>query len=403
MHPLLALLLTAGALFLWGPLLFLGYLASGHGSDAGLAFFELAMVACPIGAVMLIVHAALDKPWKRPFRRAWFFWLQMLAIGLIGISFTSSFFHQWLYGHQQASWDEGVERAQEPKGVMQAALLHDDDASFAKAYKICGRYCLLGEWLPKAIAAHAPRIVGVLLEGVTKRTYKDDFLNTADHMGTCKDGVYYEGYFALPGRAGASGDMAIIEQFLPQWDRDQVQEAFVGAAFGNHVEIMRALIAHGANPHQPIDQHPPAQVATDSASSAAMRSGAVEALRWLSEQGVRVDSHYEQDLVWESFDEWIQHSPRAVWTGQLEAMLDTLARLGTVPAHRSHGRSLGRAADDGDALLAHALLRHGAVVESVDEDYSRGMLQALLKGPADQLGRDDGTHILSCHDDSGAD
>jgi hypothetical protein len=400
MHPLLALLLAAATLCLWVPVLFLLVIAMGPGDMAAVAFLQLGMITCPIGALLLIVYAALDKPWKRPFQRTWFFWLQVFGIVVIGMGFASTSFHDWQsQRHQAAEWKE-AERAKEPQGIMQAALLHDDDASFAKAYKICGISCPRGAWLPGAIAAHAPRIIGVLLQGLTRRTYKDEFLNRADHMGICKDGTYYEGYFALPGRAGASGDMAIIEQFLPQWDRDQVQEAFVGAAFGNHVDTMRALIAHGANPHQRIDDNPPEQVAVDSASSAAMRSGATDALRWLNEQGVRVGSDHERDLIWESFDSWIQHSPKAVWTGQLEAMLDTLAKLGTVPADRSHGRSLGRAADDGDALLAHALLRRGAVAESIDnDDYSRGMLQALLKGPADQLGNDDGTHILSCHND----
>ncbi|HWX66397.1 MAG TPA: hypothetical protein VNZ27_08240 [Rhodanobacter sp.] len=400
---LLALLLTAATLCLWVPVLFLLVIAMGPGDMAAVAFLELGVVTCPIGVILLIVYAALDKPWKHPFQRTWFFWLQVLAIVVIGLGVGSSFFHDWRAQRQQvAEWKE-AERAKEPQGVMQAALFHDDDASFAKAYKICDISCPRGAWLPKAIAAHAPRIIGVLLKGVTRRTYEDDFLNRADHMGICKDGVYYENYFALPGRAGASGDMAIIEQFLPQWDRDQVQEAFVGAAFGNHVDTMRALIAHGANPHQRMDEHPPAQVAVDSVRSAAMRSGAVDALRWLDEQGVRDGSDYEQDLIWESFDEWIKHSPRAVWTEQLETMLDALAKLGAVPAHSSHGGSLGRAADDGDALLAHALLRRGALVESVDDDYSRAKLQALLKGAPDQLGSDDGTHILSCHDDSAPD
>ncbi|QND44573.1 hypothetical protein HB780_01850 (plasmid) [Rhizobium lusitanum] len=403
MHPLLALLLTAAAICLFGPLLLLALVSGQGGYSAAVAVVELAMVACPMGAIMLIVYDVLDKPWKRPFPRSWFFWLQVLAIGMIGMSVASGFLEDWQRERQQA-WDyEEEQRAKEPRGVMQAALSHDDDASFAKAYKICGKSCLRGEWLPKAIVAQAPRILGVLLEGATKRTYEKEFLNTAYLMGICKEGAYYEGYFALPGRAGASGNMAVIERFLPQWDRDQVQEAFAGAAFGNHIDTMRALIAHGANPHQPMNENPPPQVAYDSVTSAAVRSGAIDALRWLGEQGVRVGSDNEQDQIWTSFDEWIEHSPSAVWIGQLEAMLDALARLGAVPAHNSHGGSLGRAAGAGDALLAHALLRHGAVVESIDDDDLRAALQALLKRPPDQLGWDDGTRILLCHDDSAPD
>lgn len=390
---LLALLLTAAALCLWVPVLFLLMIAMGPGDMAAAAFLELGMVTCPIGVILLIVYAALGKPWKRPFQHTWFFWLQVLGVAVIGMGVGSSFLHDWQDQRRQANTQEEAERSMEPQRLMRAALSHDDDASFAKAYKLCGMYCPEGTWLDEAIAAHAPRIVGVLLDGMVKRVY-DDRLGRAENMSICKRGASYEGYFSMAGKVGVSGDIAIIERFLPLWDQDDVQEAFNGAAFGNHVDAMRALVAHGADLHRPMDDDHP----FDNVSSSAMRSGSVDALRWLGEQGVRISGEKGQHEIWTVFDEWVEHSPSAVWTGQLEAMLDALAKLGTGPAD-DQSSSLRRAARVGDAVLAHVLLRHGAEAKNIDDEDTQAALQSLLKGPPDQLGSDDGSRVQACLDD----
>jgi hypothetical protein len=85
-HPLLALLLVASALCLGAALLLLWVLSSGQAGLAAVAFLGLGIVVYGSGVILLIVYAVLDKPWMRPFRRAWFFWLQVLAIVIIGMS-----------------------------------------------------------------------------------------------------------------------------------------------------------------------------------------------------------------------------------------------------------------------------------------------------------------------------
>jgi hypothetical protein len=83
-HPLLDLLLAATALCLGAALVFVCFLSGGHAGLAAEAFLGLLLVVFPIGVILLIVYAVWDMPWKRPFRRAWFFWLQVLATVVIG-------------------------------------------------------------------------------------------------------------------------------------------------------------------------------------------------------------------------------------------------------------------------------------------------------------------------------
>ena len=85
-RPLPALLLTAAALCLGAALLLRWFLFGGHAGLAAVAFLGLGMIVYPSGVILLIVYAVLDKPWTRPFRRAWFFWLQVLVIVVIGMS-----------------------------------------------------------------------------------------------------------------------------------------------------------------------------------------------------------------------------------------------------------------------------------------------------------------------------
>lgn len=84
-HPLSALLLAAATLCLGVTLLILWILSSGQAGLGATVFLGLGVVVYPISLILLIVYAMLDKPWTRPFRHAWFFWLQVLAIVIIGM------------------------------------------------------------------------------------------------------------------------------------------------------------------------------------------------------------------------------------------------------------------------------------------------------------------------------
>ncbi|WP_266160791.1 hypothetical protein [Dyella silvatica] len=85
-HPLLAVVLAASSLCLGAALVLVWLLSSGQGGLAAGAFLGLCFIVFPVGAILLIVYAVWDMPWKRPFWSAWFFWLQVLVLAIVGRS-----------------------------------------------------------------------------------------------------------------------------------------------------------------------------------------------------------------------------------------------------------------------------------------------------------------------------
>ena len=93
-------MLFVAAFFLWGPLLLFALLWTGRGVGvegpyATVALLQLSVCACSIGVLIVVVYAATGKPWRRPMSQAWFFWVQVLAIALIGLAVSTFAFDQW--------------------------------------------------------------------------------------------------------------------------------------------------------------------------------------------------------------------------------------------------------------------------------------------------------------------
>jgi hypothetical protein len=276
---------------------------------------------------------------------------------------------------------------------MQLALLTDDVAAFSVAYKACDTYCSRLPWLRKAVAAEAPRSLSVMLKGETLQSYARA-LTKVSRGGICRNGAYYERYYPLAGQVGATGNLAIIDLFLPLWTHDDVQQALHGAAFGNHVDAMKALVAHGANPRQAVNEDPIGDVPVDDAITAATNSGSVDALHWLAGQDVHPGSDAEQNLIWVKFGDWVDATPPDVWTVQLEPMLKALEKMGISPGHNA-SEPLWHAVDSGNAVLARALLRNGALAKDLSQDADRqARLETLLVGPPDQVGN--GGRVQKC-------
>lgn len=398
LRPLLALLLTIATLCLCGPPLLLWLLSAGGGRDeatfySAVGILKIGVWACPVGAILLVIYALLDGVWKKPLRRAWFFWLLVLVGLVMGAKVAAYFYGEWQTGQQRTAEQQVIDHAAGDQQQMQHALLTDDVKAFSVAYKACDIYCSRLPWLRKAITAEAPLSLSVLLKSETAQSYASDLTN-ADHGGICRDGAYYEGYYPLAGQVGATGNLAMIDLLLPLWSHDDVQQAFYGAAFGNHVDTMKALVAYGANPRQPIDENPIGDVSVDDAITAAMSSGSVDSLQWLAEQNVRPGSDREKNLIWVKFGEWVDVTPSNVWTVQLDAMLNVLERIGVSPTHNA-SEPLWHAVDSGNAVLARALLRHGALAKDLSQDVDRqAKLQTLLAGPPGQLGN--GGRVQNC-------
>lgn len=393
---LLNLALFAAALCLWGPLLLFALVWMSRGDQGAYFFavvlFQVGFYACPAGALVVALYAAVVRPWRRPAAKAWFFWMQVLAVAVIGMAAGAFALNDWQDRRQHAAEQRAADEASAQERQMDVALRHDDVATFAHHYQACGEYCARQRWIRKAVAAEAPGILASLLKDAAPASPALPW-GEAENDGICKDGAYYEGYLSIAALAGAKGNRAIIDQLLPLWNREQVQQAFDGAAMGNQVATMQMLLQHGADPQRKRREDTVTGEPVDDAMTFATSTGAADALRWLAEHGARPDG--ETTLLWATFNDWVEHSPAEVWTGRLDAVLDALGKLGVEPTHNG-SQPLWPAIDAGNARLIHELVRRGARPADVEDSDRQAQLQALLAGPADALGRADGQKVQSC-------
>lgn len=393
---LLNLALFAAALCLWGPLLLFALLWMGRGGESAyflaVALFQVSAYACPAGALVVALYAAVVRPWRRPAANVWFFWTQVAAVVAIGIAAGAFALDDWHDRRQHAAQQRAADEASAQEQQMDDALRKDDVAAFASHYQACGEYCARQRWTRQAVAAEAPRILAFLLKDAAPAGPAVSW-GEAENDGICKDGAYYEGYLSIAALAGAKGNQAIIDQLLPLWNREQVQQAFDGAAMGNQVATMQRLLQHGADPQRKRKEDTLTGEPVDDAMTFAAGTGAADALRWLAEHGARPDG--ETTLLWASFNDWVGHSPAEVWTGRLDAVLDALDKLGVEPTH-NRSQPLWPAIDAGNTRLIHALVRRGARPADVEDSGRQAQLQTLLAGPADALGRADGQNMQSC-------
>lgn len=401
----LNLVLSAAALCLWGPLLLFALLWTTHGSEGAyglaVALLQMGTYACPAGAVMVALYAALVRPWRRPAAQAWFFWMQVLAVAMIGFAAGSFLLDDWRDGRQHAARQALIDQSIAQERQMDVTLLSDDVTTFAPLYQACGEYhCPRLPWVRKAVVARAPRILGLLLKGVTPGSSDADNLGSAANIGVCRDGIRYDTYASVSNLAGASGNLAIIDQLMPLWDGDQLQQAFDGAALGNQADAMRVLADRGVNPKAAIrkpefDDDAP----TDQAIAFAVSTGAVDALKWLADHGAQVQDDRQKHGLWVEFGQWVHRTPPEVWSSKLDPMLDALARLDVHPGH-NQSEPLWLAIDTRNARLIHALMRHGARAQDVDDPERQAGLQSLLAGQPDAPGEDDGRDVRHCQTDA---
>ena len=398
---LLNLGLFAAAICLWGPLLLFALLLMSRGNASAyvfaIALFQIAPYACPAGALVVALYAAVVRPWRRPASRAWFFWMQVFAVAAIGFAAGVFALNHWQEQREEAARQVLINHAEEQERLMDAALLADEDAKFASHYQACGEdHCARLSWIRKAVAAQAPRILGLLLRGVTPGSGDANSMGKAEDGSICRDGVRYDAYFSLSNLAGASGDQAVINQLAPLWDDRQLQQAFDGAAMGNQVAAMQMLAMRGANPKAMATPHKLEDgMPVDYAITFAVRTGAADALNWLADHGAQLQDDGEKNGIWVLFDEWMRHTPPSVWNGKIEPILDALDRLGVHPTHNG-SEPLWFAIDAQNVRLIHVLMRHGARIEDVNDPTRQASVKSVLAGPDDAIGRDDGRDATLC-------
>ncbi|MGN6087348.1 ankyrin repeat domain-containing protein [Trinickia sp.] len=394
-HPVLPVILALAALGLWLPLLLLAALLFSGSRDYGtaMAFGLIAVFSLKVGAiaiVLLVLYAALAKPWRRPGRAATFFWLQIPAAILVCIGMAAMGPGYLDDVKREARQTRNDERFRQ----LIDALTMDDVGRFSQLLLSCGRDCN-GPWLEDAVAYNAPRCVGFLLKDTTASGYKERQYSEPQDRSGCVNSALYNIPLSLAGFVGLHDNPAITNRFVPLWDRADLQQALHGAAAGDHVDLMKDLVARGADPHEQTRGH-----SNRGLIAAALRGGAVDALRWLAANHVRIRTDSDRMEAWHSLSMWISNTSLQVSAQRLDALLDAMKALGVDPAPPASATiqplkasvvSMGP--DNG--ILAAALIRHGAHPEYLPQDI-RDALKNTISRPASIYAVDDGTLKRIC-------
>lgn len=394
-HPVLAVILVSAALGLWLPLLLLAALLFSGSRDYGTAMAGglIAIFSLKVGAVaivLLVLYAGIAKPWRRPGRAAHFFWLQIPSAILVCIGIAAAAPGYLDDAKREAQQTRNDERFRQ----LFDALAKDDVGRFSQLLIACGKDCD-GPWLDDAVAYNAPRCVGFLLRNVTAAGYRKPlYIDPGDRSG-CDNGALYNIPLSFAGFVGLHDNPSITNQFFPLWNRADLQQALHGAAAGNHVDLMKNLVARGADPHE--------QTRGDSDRgliAAALRGGAVDALRWLAANRVRIRTDPDRMEAWHSLSMWIGNTSPQVSAQRLDAMLDAMKALGAEPAPPAAAaiQPLKESVDSmgpADGILAAALIRHGAHPEYLPQDV-RDALKDAVSRPASTYAADDDTLKRIC-------
>lgn len=191
--PLLNLALFAAAWCLWGPLLLFALLMMRRGGEGAYGFavalFQIGAYACPAGALVVAVYAAVVRPWRQPAAKAWFFWIQVCGVAVISLAAGGFMLDDWRKRHEHAARQGLAEQAGEQERQMDVALLSDNYSEFENHYRACGSFCPQLPWLRKAVAARAPRILGLLLEGMSPGGSDLGDIGKAGNGSICRDGA----------------------------------------------------------------------------------------------------------------------------------------------------------------------------------------------------------------------
>ena len=402
-RPGVSWMLIIAAFGLWVPLFLLAaMLFSGVGSyGAVLAVGTLLVLALKAGAisiVILLLYAILAKPWRGPgWERALFFW-QIPAVVLVCLGGIEAL------PYYMEDLEHQTQLAQRSKRYMNLfdALSKDDASRFEQLLTACSKDCK-GPWLDSAVSYEAVQTAAVLLKKSASDGVTSDPSQIRLRSG-CVDQTRYDIPLSLAGLVALHNNPGMLAQFQPHWSRADIQQALHGAVAGNHVELMQTLVGLGADPLEHTDRP------EDSLVVAGIRAGAIDALTWLSEHGVRVhDDGKWQDRgqamdseplhAWHSVDQWIRNVSLKMSAQHLDALLDALQALGMDPAPQTaegfqplnesvqpHNDGLSITHPNG--ILAQALLRHGAHQEFLDQDARRA-LQDTLAEPASTYAEDD--------------
>lgn len=379
------LLLAASAVALWPPIILVVLVfwagAGGHGlgfvslGDGIVEYFEYAFIS---GVVAVLVCAVVCKPWQRPSFLRGLFWLQAMVASVVVMIFIWAQYEGFMDARERAKEEAHNQLVSAHEEALTAALHAHDTAGLERALAACGEDdCPIerGEGLQAAVQAGDLATAATLLKGVTPESYgRLGYASTAN-VTVKEAGATYNVILSSAGLAAYAGNQQFIDLLLPHLNRDGLQQAFIGAAVGNRVDLMAFFVARGADPlrYMRLDDYGSfvGQVAT---------TGAVDALEWLVKRGVRIGDEWEWDDAWRDFQYWIRTAPPDRVTKNIDEMSDLFAQATCDPSEPSiAAKALSEAVHQSNVRFARALLRHCGRADSLSGD-DRLKLNAMLPG-----------------------
>ena len=377
--------LAASAVALWPPIILVVLVfwagAGGHGlgfvslGDGIVEYFEYAFIS---GVVAVLVCAVVCKPWQRASFLRGLFWLQAMVASVVVMVFIWAQYEGFKDARDRAKEDAHNQLVSTHEQALTAALHAHDTAALARALAACGEDdCPIerGDGLQAAVQAGDLPTAATLLNGVTPESYgRLGYASTA-LVEVDRAGAKYNVILSSAGLAAYVGNQKFIDLLLPHLNRDGLQQAFIGAAVGNRVDLMAFFVARGADPlrHMRLGDY-------GSLFGQVAMTGSVDALEWLVKRGVRIGGELEWDDAWGDFQVWLRNTPPDRLSQNINEMSDLFAQATCDPSAPSvAAKALVDAIDKSNVRFARALLRHCARADSLGDD-DRLKLSAMLAG-----------------------
>ncbi|WP_109482342.1 hypothetical protein [Paraburkholderia sp. C35] len=357
--------------------------------DAGIAavgmFGALIYFGQPVclGSIaLLVIYAAITKPWRAGSRAGKPFWIQtplaLIAALMIG----------WMqYGQHQIDQEDARDEARkvqvtEDQQQMAIAVLTDDSDTFTKAFDNCGDSCYRSSWVSQAVLANAPHTLAVLLKGATPATY-DNEIASISQPSFCVRQTYYIFTWSLARLVGLRNEPAITQQFQPLWTKGNRDSAFSGAVMGGHLDQMDAMVKLGVNPKDITGEFN-----GDSLYATAAAGGVASPIAWLAKAGVVVPTKDSAEYVWHSLAEWANYTRPEIAQKAIAEWMKESRNIRYAPgAKLSNGEALFVAVHYNSPMLVQAMVDRGYKPDfdpEMDDRYRHRIQQMLARAPTDQ-------------------
>jgi hypothetical protein len=380
----LRFLLGLSVLGLWASALVAAFVFMGRGGDYGAAMtmglLLLGCLAAAGGALLLFgLYTVFARPWRLAAgteRRVFAVhaWLAGIVL-LTGGGLLASFYLEDIRSERTLQLGEHQSRIVE-------AITKDDIQDFERELKLCGDLCTDDTWVEEAVDRRASRVLAWQLNSLDKKQYQHLYSGRSNKRG-CQGGSLFDISMPVSGLAGLRYRPEIIQALQPFWTADDFQAALWGAAAGDHLEGVQALIKAGADPSRPM-----LSAREGGLILAATGRGAEHVLAWLAAQGQHVDTASQRDL-WSALIGWGHQTATGTYRGRMDSVLGSLIAMGvSIRPTGPENDPLRMAWKDGDSILAKALVRHGASDAAWSPDDRKAFEELVAQPEDDAMSKD---------------